>query len=184
MRALGIDPVRDTQQIFRALLDAMARPGTIERTPTTPADHAVLATLVDHEVSLHTEDDAVCEAFAGAGRLVEAALPDADVVHIAGSTDGRVREAQHGSLKEPSDGATVVYRVDSIETEPTADDVAVTVSGPGVPGTRTFAIGGLPAAELEAIADAQRAFPRGIDVVLTTEDRLAALPRSIDLEVA
>ena len=57
MRALGLDPVHDTRRTFRALLDVLARPGTVAPAPVEPADHAVLATLVDHEVGLHTEDD-------------------------------------------------------------------------------------------------------------------------------
>jgi alpha-D-ribose 1-methylphosphonate 5-triphosphate synthase subunit PhnH len=53
MRALGVDPVYGTRATFRALVDAIACPGTVEEAPALPADHAVLATPVDHEVTPH-----------------------------------------------------------------------------------------------------------------------------------
>ena len=53
------DPVRDAQRCFRAVLDAMARPGRIAHvsgvTPPSPLDVATAAvalTLVDHETKL------------------------------------------------------------------------------------------------------------------------------------
>jgi alpha-D-ribose 1-methylphosphonate 5-triphosphate synthase subunit PhnH len=41
----------------------------------------------------------------------------------------------------------------------------------------------LPAAEVAAIREAQSDYPRGVDVLLTADDRVAALPRSVELEV-
>ncbi|MFB6123665.1 MAG: phosphonate C-P lyase system protein PhnH [Haloferacaceae archaeon] len=183
MRALGVDPVHDTRETFRALCDAMSRPGTRQTVPATPADHAVLATLVDHEVTVHTDDDAVREAFASQGRLAEAAPETADVVHARGVPSWDVRECSRGSLTEPSDGATAVYRVDDLGDAPTPNLTAVTVTGPGVDGERRFGVS-LPATELAAVAAAQSAYPRGVDAVFATETTVAALPRSVELEVA
>lgn len=184
MRALGIDPVRDTRSCHRALVDAMSRPGTTYRVPS-PADRVVIATLADGEVSLSTPDDRLREALAGTGRLRAAPRDEARLLHTRGSTDGAVLDAPRGTLKEPSLGATVVYQLEELdESDADANDTdettAVTVSGPGVPGERTFGVA-LPAAELRAIADAQAAYPRGIDVVFATDDLVAALPRSVTI---
>ncbi|WP_129114685.1 phosphonate C-P lyase system protein PhnH [Halegenticoccus tardaugens] len=201
MRALGMDPVRDARETFRALVDATSRPGTVRRVPVAPADRAVLATLVDHEVTCFTPDADVREALAGEGRLADAPFEAARVVHAPESTDGRVRDANRGTRKEPSVGATVIYRVDAVRTVDdenrgsgrdardappirSADSTRVTVTGPGVPDERTLAVGGLPRAELRAVADAQSDYPRGVDVVFAAGDRVAALPRSVSLEVA
>ncbi|WP_101295565.1 phosphonate C-P lyase system protein PhnH [Halegenticoccus soli] len=212
MRALGMDPVHDARATFRALVDAMSRPGTVRRVPAGPADRAALATLVDHEVTCYTPDEEVRGLLAREGRLAEAPFERARIVHAPEPTDGRVRDANRGTLREPSEGATVIYRVASLNApevpsegggDPVRDTrislaegdggatgdpdgeggCRVTVSGPGVPGTRRLSVGGLPPTELSAVADAQSGYPRGIDVVLAAADRVAALPRSATLEV-
>lgn len=192
MRALDIDPVDDTRETFRALVDATSRPGTVQQTPTTPASYAVVATLVDHEVTLSGGDDGLRTTLDRESRLDDAPFEDADVVAVDGHTDSRVTEAKRGTLKEPSDGATLVYDLSGVaedtnelgENPDEAESLELVVSGPGVPGTRTFAVAGLPAAEVEAIATAQSNYPRGVDVYLTADDCVVALPRSVDVRVA
>jgi alpha-D-ribose 1-methylphosphonate 5-triphosphate synthase subunit PhnH len=184
-----MDPVHDTRAVFQSVMNAMSRPGTIHDVPTVPADHAVLATLVDHEVTLDSRDERICDALAAEGRLTEAPLVDADVVHVVPDADVDLREAKHGTRKEPSTGATVVYRVRNLsasdESSRTAtDESIVELSGPGVDGTRSIAITGLSTTELEAIQEVQADYPRGIDVVVASNSYVAALPRSVELEVA
>jgi alpha-D-ribose 1-methylphosphonate 5-triphosphate synthase subunit PhnH len=181
VRALGIDPVHDTRRTFDGLLEAMSRPGTVHAVPT-PADRAVVATLVDHEVTLATDDRVVRNALEGRGRLDRAPREEADVVHARDPTGWDVRGCKRGSLIEPSDGATVVYRVDTL-VDGAGDGTTLTVSGPGVDGTATLSVG-LPEAELTALAAAQSEYPRGVDAVFATEERVAALPRSVSMEVA
>ena len=87
MRALGIDPVHDTRRTFDGLLAAMSRPGTVHEVPA-PADHAVVATLVDHEVTLSTDDPRLRDALAAQGRLDSAGHAAADVVDdLVGQTN-------------------------------------------------------------------------------------------------
>ena len=195
MRALDIDPVDDTRETFRALVDATSRPGTVQQTPITPASHAVVATLVDHEVTFSGGDDALRTTLDRESRLDDAPFEDADVIAVDGHTGGRVSGAKRGSLKEPSEGATLVYDVSGVAAESGAraedetgeemgcETLTLAVSGPGVPGTRTFVVDGLPATEVEAIAAAQSDYPRGVDVYLTAVDRVVGLPRSVDVEV-
>ncbi|WP_254761721.1 phosphonate C-P lyase system protein PhnH [Natrinema marinum] len=179
MRALGIDPVHDTRRTFDGLLEAMSRPGTVHAVPT-PADYAVVATLVDHEVTLATDDEMLRDALADQGRFEGAPREEADIVHAREYTGWDVRDCERGSLTEPSDGATVVYRVDALED--TDDGPTLSLSGPGVDGTAPLSVA-LPEAELSALAAAQSDYPRGVDAVFATEDRVAALPRSVTMEV-
>jgi alpha-D-ribose 1-methylphosphonate 5-triphosphate synthase subunit PhnH len=185
MKALGVDPVHDTRETFRALVDAASRPGTVQTTPVDPAAHAVASTLVDHEVTFCGDEEPVLSALERESRLNEAPFETADVVLVDGHTDGRVTEAKRGTLKEPSDGATLVYSVETLTDLPAAaaDCLELAVSGPGVPGTRTFGVDGLPSEEVAAIASAQSTYPRGVDVYLAADDRVAALPRSVDVEL-
>lgn len=175
MRALGLDPVHDTRATFRSLCTALSRPGTVESVPQ-PADRAVLATLVDHEVTVATTDQEVREALDREGRLIEAGPESADILHARGVPEWDVGATPRGTLAEPSDGATVVYRVDSVQ-----QGTEFSLTGPGVPDSRTAAVT-LPAAELESIA-ASQPYPRGVDVILTDHKRVLAVPRSADLEV-
>jgi alpha-D-ribose 1-methylphosphonate 5-triphosphate synthase subunit PhnH len=181
VRALGIDPVHDTRRTFDGLLAAMSRPGTVHEVPA-PADHAVVATLVDHEVTLSTDDPRLRDALAAQGRLDSAGHAAADVVHAREHTGWDVRDCARGSLTEPSDGPTVVYRVDSLSTG-RGDGTTLTLSGPGVDRTATLSVA-LPEGELAALAAAGSGYPRGVDAVFATERRVAALPRSATMEVA
>ena len=181
MRAVGVDPVHGTRRTFRALLDAMSRPGTVESV-SDPADHAVVATLVDHEVAVATDDEGLRDALASQGRLDAASVPEADIVHVRDRDGFAVGECKRGSLVEPSDGATVVYRVDDLVAGATADLTTVTLSGPGVDGTAVLSVS-LPDSALSALSAAQSDYPRGIDAVFAAEDRLAAIPRSVTMEV-
>jgi phosphonate C-P lyase system protein PhnH len=115
MRALGLDPVHDTRRAFDGLLAAMSRPGTVQSVPA-PADHAVVATLVDHEVTVATDDGTLRDALSEQGRLDPASPERADIVHGGERPDVDVRDCERGSLVEPSDGATVVYRVETVNT--------------------------------------------------------------------
>lgn len=157
----------------------MSRPGTTHTVPT-PADHAVVATLVDHEVTLATDDDGLRETLADQGRLDVAPSQRADIVHAREHAKLDIRECKRGSLVEPSGGATVVYRVDALGD---GAGTTLTLSGPGVDGTAALSVS-LPASELSAVATAQAEYPRGVDVIFTTADHVAALPRSVNLEVA
>lgn len=181
MRALGLDPVQDTRRAFDGLLDAMSRPGTIQSVPA-PADHAVVATLVDHEVTLSTADDQLREALTSQGRLAETSPADADVVHARSHTGWDVRECKRGTLVEPSDGATVVYCVETLERGAQTGCPTLGLSGPGVDGAARLSVS-LPDAELSALSAAQSGYPRGVDAVFAAEDRVAAVPRSVTMEV-
>lgn len=177
MRALGFDPVDDTRRAFDGLLSAMSRPGTVHEVPA-PADHAVVATLVDHEVTLATDDERLRDELAAQGRLDAASRDEADIVHARDHTRWDVRACKRGTLVEPSEGATIVYRVDGFENGTT-----VRVTGPGVDGQTTLTVK-LPSTEIERLTSAQSGYPRGIDAVFAGENRVAALPRSVDVEVA
>lgn len=179
MRALGLDPVHDTRRTFDALLSAMSRPGTVQRVPA-PADHAVVATLVDHEVTTATEDDRLADPLSDQGRLERAPPTAADIVHAPRGAGWDVSECKRGTLVEPSEGATVVYRVDSLAAG-RDDGTTLTLSGPGVDGTTTLSVS-VSESELSALAAAQTDYPRGVDAVFAGAERVAAVPRPVTME--
>jgi alpha-D-ribose 1-methylphosphonate 5-triphosphate synthase subunit PhnH len=66
----AIDPVHDTQAVFRVVLEALSRPGSPRTVPVAAAGApgnpwltAVLLTLLDHEVSFAAHADPATEIF-------------------------------------------------------------------------------------------------------------------------
>lgn len=180
MRTLGFDPVHDVRRTFDALLSAMSRPGTTHRVPE-PADHAVLAALVDHEVTVATDDDALETALANHGRLDRVGPAEADVVHAPRHSAWDVEACKRGTLVEPSEGATIVYRVDSVSA---GNEIGTTLelSGPGVDGTETLSVT-LSERDVMALKTAQSEFPRGVDAIVAAPSSVTAIPRSASIEV-
>jgi alpha-D-ribose 1-methylphosphonate 5-triphosphate synthase subunit PhnH len=182
------DPVGDSQRCFRAVLDAMARPGSIHAAgaglvPPPRLDAAtasVLLTLVDGDVSLWLDP-----GFAVAGEWLAfhcGVRPIADPARasfLAGSAPPDIGTLDAGSHEEPETGATFILQIASLET-----GHRYRLRGPGLRETQEIAPIGLPH-DFAAIWHANHAsFPRGIDLILCAGARLMALPRSVAVEEA
>lgn len=180
------DPVADSQTCFRAVLDAMARPGKIHSVngvtapaPLNNAAAAALLTLADNETPVWLDPDAEPArpwiAFhTGAPQsplgacMFALALSLPDLARLPAGTD-----------EAPETSATIILQVASLET-----GQRFILNGPGLREPRTVAINGLPR-DFAAIWQANRAlFPRGVDLILTAGNQLAALPRGITVREA
>lgn len=191
----ALEPIRDTQATFRALLEAMARPGRIHRLPAVargaPANPwlaAALITLLDHEVSLAVEPFAESEALERFVRqrtsAARAAVDDADFVvaswdHLDPALPARLRR---GSPAYPDESATLVLLVPTPDRSSDAG-LWLALDGPGVPPDDRVPVAGLPAGFFEARNQAVD-YPRGFDLLLVdAEGRVVALPRSTRLRL-
>ena len=176
------DPVADAQSAFRALLDAMSRPGTIRAAgtalmPPAPLDAAtaaVLLTLVDGDAKLHIGPDCAaardwlvfhcgtdpCADPAAADFVVSTTLPDFATL-------------SSGSDEAPESSATLVLQVEAL-----GRGTAWRLAGPGLAAPATLAVTGLPADFAARWAVNHALFPRGIDLVLCAGSQLAAIPRT------
>ena len=179
------DPVLGAQACFRALLDAMARPGTLHPAgagltppaPLHPATGAVLLTLADAETTLWTGEGfapardwigfhcgAPPAALASAAFVLAGALPD--LAALATGTD-----------EQPDASATVILQVAAL-----GSGRGLRLSGPGLRAPATLAVTGLPE-QFPALWAANHAlFPRGVDLILCSGTTVAALPRSLRVE--
>src|SRR5258708_1327629 len=183
------DPVRGSQAVFRSVMEAMARPGTIVATgglaqapqPLGLAAAAVALTLIDYETP-GCLDPALAQSSEVAAWLrfhTGAPLTDdpgrAAFGFIADPPRMPPFQAfSQGSMEYPDRAATLVLQVERL-----SDDGGMRLSGPGIKGSRTLSAFPLPA-DLVARTCANRAlFPRGVDIILAAGTMLAALPRSV-----
>jgi alpha-D-ribose 1-methylphosphonate 5-triphosphate synthase subunit PhnH len=179
------DPVRDAQSCFRAVLDAMARPGRIATVtgvtapaPPGPAAGAVLLTLVDHETPLWLDPDAQparrwIEFHCGAPIVSD---PSICAFALAGSLPdlGRLPAGTHES---PETSATVICQVRGFSA-----GRSFRLSGPGLREPSTLTLDGLPRDFVSIWRRNHALFPRGIDLILCAGDQLTALPRTVAIE--
>lgn len=180
------DPVGASQQTFRAVLDAMARPGRIcvsetglrPPAPLDPATAAVALCLIDQETPLFL--DAAMQAaapwlafHAGAGLVADQAT--ATFLLVAACPD--LAALRTGSDEAPEDSATVILQIAEL-----GRGTAYRLAGPGLAQPTVLCATGLPAAFAAVWKRNHAQFPRGIDLILCAGDRLAALPRSVALE--
>ena len=174
-------PPTDSARAFRAILDALARPGTIRPVdgaappaPLSPAAGAIALTLLDGTTPVHL-----------AGALDCAAVRDWLTFHTgaplvsaeeAAFAFGRLPDLiplnrfAIGTPEYPDRAATLVIEVDRLEPS------GARLIGPGIKG---HALLSLPTAPFRAN---HLLFPLGFDAFLTCGDRIAGLPRSTQVE--
>lgn len=186
MKAGFTDPVLGAQAGFRALMDAMARPGRVQQVIAPPelpagleaAAAAAILTLADAETPLWTDAGEEARAWIafhtgaplvaepGAAMLVlntRAAMPPLPTLHA-------------GEDETPQDGATLIRQVAGL-----AEGSGWRLTGPGIAREHRLHATGMPADfPAQWRANAAR-FPRGVDVVLCAGAMLAALPRSTSI---
>jgi alpha-D-ribose 1-methylphosphonate 5-triphosphate synthase subunit PhnH len=182
------DKVLSAQSTFRSVMDAMARPGSVQRiVPVTAAPApvmrgtaAIALTLFDHDTPIwldaamsetadvakwlkfHTSTPVVQDCSICSFALIgdPAALPPLD-------------KFSFGSNEYPDRSTTLILQVDSL-----TDGLPVELQGPGIDGTAVARIA-MPGLDLfERLAINETLFPRGIDAVLVSDDSIMAIPRT------
>jgi alpha-D-ribose 1-methylphosphonate 5-triphosphate synthase subunit PhnH len=188
MRPGFADSVLDAQAAFRALLQAMARPGQVQRLralpdsppPLAPAAAAALLALVDAETPVWTDAPAEARAWiafhTGAMRVEQ---PGRAEFLLATGPMPPLAALRAGSEEMPQEGATLIAQVGGLEA-----GTGWRLTGPGIAQAHRLAVTGLPADfPAQWAANAAR-FPRGVDVILAAGDALAAFPRTLRIEEA
>jgi alpha-D-ribose 1-methylphosphonate 5-triphosphate synthase subunit PhnH len=182
------EPVGDAQATFRAVLDAMARPGKLHRageslTPPAPLDRAtaaVLLTLVDNETPLWLDAGAMATqdwlAF-HCGAVITDKTGEAEFGLALAIPDFALFSA--GTHETPESSATLVLQIEAL-----GSGKSYRLMGPGLREQALLRAIGLPADFVAVWQRNHALFPRGIDIVLCAGTTLAALPRSVSIEEA
>jgi alpha-D-ribose 1-methylphosphonate 5-triphosphate synthase subunit PhnH len=186
------DPVLGGQRVFRAIMDALARPGTVQAivfdatppAPLTPELAAVALTLCDHDTPVWLdpallEADAVCEWLAfhtGAPLTTEPTDAAFALVSNADLLPSFERFAQ-GTDEYPDRSTTIALALPSL-----TGGAALTLRGPGIKGEAVIAPSGVPEDFLAQRADNKARFPRGTDLLLLAAGQVIGLPRTTRVE--
>ena len=179
-----------SQRVFRAVLDALARPGTTHRLPAHDAVPAALLPLLaladlSTPVCVLADDDATTgDDWPGTVRALTSApvtaLREARLIAaLRPVTDGELRGIPVGTAAAPEDGALVTLEINSF----LPNDPGCLLTGPGVCGRTELRVAGLPPGFARARRRLTEAFPAGADFLLVAPDgTLAGLPRTTLLE--
>lgn len=185
------DPVLDAQSHFRALMNAMARPGSVvdfapalvPPAPLTPAIAALALSLADHEAPLWLDpvlaahDDVAAYLRFHTGARIVAEPKDADFALVADfAALPPLAGFALGSDEYPDRSTTILAAVAELGTSG-----PLRLSGPGILGTAELAVSPWRAGLTAELSDNRALFPRGVDLVLAAPGRLAALPRSTEV---
>lgn len=171
-------PATDAAHAFRGVMEAMARPGTIQTlsgaTPAPPLSVAAgvaLLTLCDTETPLYLAGDADCEAVRTwvAFHTGAPITGPSHCMFALGTWDalGPLSSYPIGTSEYPDRSATLIVECADLAAE------GATLTGPGIRNTASLS---LP--ETQAFQDNASLFPLGLDFFFTSDDRIAALPRS------
>ena len=186
-RASGFsDPVHDSQATFRAIMRAMARPGTIERIAPEflpPASLSVAAAaaclaLADFETPLWLSPCIAADPEAGAYLRfhtgASTALQNAAAFALLDQRDEfNLATFAQGTAEYPDRSTTLILMCDVLDPAG-----ALSLAGPGIKDRTAFGFAPMPEDFLGQWALNRNGFPLGVDLVLAAGDRIACLPRT------
>jgi len=179
------DPVLDAQAAFRAVLEAMSRPGRVRNAgaglsppaPLMPAAAAVLLALADSGTPLfHDAGEAAASWLRFHAGAPEVAGPAQATFVLATGMPPAIAALGAGTEEEPERGATLLVQVAGLE-----EGAGWRLSGPGIEREQRLLVQGLPTGFVAQWATNRALFPRGVDLILCAGERIVALPRTVSI---
>jgi alpha-D-ribose 1-methylphosphonate 5-triphosphate synthase subunit PhnH len=168
------------QRLFRELVEAFSRPGSVrDLTPDlggSSALHAALAALLDGETTLADPHGRIGAADWQLLQCRREAVETARYVAADGRRAPNFQPAL-GSLESPEFGATLLVEVDAVGS----GDIALDLAGPGIRGAVRLSVAGLHLDWLTRRAEWNAGFPLGVDLLLADDKRVVALPRTTQI---
>lgn len=185
-----VDPVHDSQRVFRTVLDAMSRPGRIVSLPLAPlgpgplsfAATSLLLTLADRDTPVWLGSDINTAGLRDflrfhAGCPIVTGVADATFAMASARNLPPLDGLDVGTDTYPDRAATLIVDVPALD-----GGIATLWRGPGIESVQPVAIAGIDAGFWSAWSLNHALYPCGVDIVFTAGNRLCALPRSIAVE--
>jgi alpha-D-ribose 1-methylphosphonate 5-triphosphate synthase subunit PhnH len=185
------DKVISAQSTFRSVMDAMARPGSVQRivavagvpSPMMRGTAAIALTLFDHDTPIwldpamsETSDVAKWLKFHTSAPVVQdSSICSFALIGDASALPGLDRFS-FGTGEYPDRSTTLILQVESL-----TQGAALELRGPGIDGTAVLQAVIQPLGLFERLSINEALFPRGIDVVLVADDAIVAIPRTTRL---
>jgi alpha-D-ribose 1-methylphosphonate 5-triphosphate synthase subunit PhnH len=185
------DKVISAQSTFRSVMDAMARPGSVQRIaaaagtpmPMMRGTAAIALTLFDHDTPIwldpvmsETSDVAKWLKFHTSAPVVQ----DSSICSFALIGDGNalpdLDRFSFGTGEYPDRSTTLILQVESLTQGPTIE-----LRGPGIDGKAVLQAAIQPLGLFDRLSVNEALFPRGIDLVLVADDAIVAIPRTTRL---
>ena len=183
------DPVYESQIVFRKILKVMSEPGTIKNIknnlsapdPIMKATTAVCLTLMDFQTKVWLDlprDSEVSKylKFHTGLKLVEH-TSDADFVVFFSAPD-EFPPLNLGTNENPETAATVIIQTQSLD-----DSGKLKLTGPGIKKSRFLNAENIPMSLWDQRGKVNSLFPKGIDIILTSNKKLSALPRTTKIKM-
>ncbi|WP_407155751.1 phosphonate C-P lyase system protein PhnH [Bradyrhizobium sp. STM 3557] len=184
------DKVMSAQSTFRAVMEAIARPGSVQRVAVElgavpglmPATAAIALTLFDHDTPVWLDPRLAPGAVAAwvkfhTGAPVTTKGAEASFALVAdGASLPPLDSFALGSSEYPDRSTTVILQVESLSA-----GRACELRGPGIDGAARLNATIAPDDLFDRLAVNAKLFPRGIDVVLVHDDAIVAIPRTTRL---
>lgn len=177
------DPVHEAQAAFRAVLEALSRPGQhmaigrpVPGLGLGPAMAHLLLALTDDDTPVWWQQPGSAADWLRfhTGASVAAAPAQAAFAVIGDVAVMPALEAfSPGSAESPEHAATLLIEVPSL-----SDGPAVEWHGPGIREMQTVHLAGLPPSFWTRWQANHAAFPQGVDIVFTCADAVLGLPRT------
>ncbi|WP_078381925.1 phosphonate C-P lyase system protein PhnH [Sutcliffiella halmapala] len=198
----SFDIVKETQVIYRKLLDCMARPGKIENISSSVEDltkhklfspvlEGIVLALVDQEVSFKVvgpQSEEVMQYLKWKTFGVEAPISMADFIFIPeelmdAEISPLMKQVKIGTLEDPHLSATIIILVKNLSTITNDNGNSLTFQGPGIAEKMTINIEGMSNAWLSERKKINKEFPLGVDFIFVTEaGDIMAIPRTTLIE--
>ena len=183
-----VDRVMDAQRIFRAVMDAMAMPGTVQDVPRSaappaplgPVAGAIALTLLDADTPVWLDETLAGSSGVRDWLAFHSGAPVVDILseaHFALIADPALMPSlenfSQGIQNYPDRSTTLILQVSSLEI-----GGRLTLEGPGIETVQTFAPHPLPRHFAGTWRQNNARFPRGVDIIFAGPASVAAMPRT------
>ncbi|MCO6184644.1 phosphonate C-P lyase system protein PhnH [Rhizobium sp. L1K21] len=185
------DAVFESQAVFRGLMDAMSRPGTIQTLETpakapgalSAAQSAILLCLADPDTSVWLSPSLYAQDALGwisfhSGAPVTHSMSNANFAFLGlGEALPDFLGFANGTQEYPDRSTTII-----IELPALTGGQALVAAGPGIENEIDMSPSGLPDNFVRRWSANHGLFPRGVDLIFTCGSTVMCLPRSTQLK--